>query len=197
MTSASSVNNGLSSVSEEQLEAKVGEFLREHSEVEMILPVVIGLTITSRFQLRGAQALLVNLLVASVTRQVLTQLKKPVEVPVTASEPPKPETVPSTTADLGGYAIVHSIPGRVRLKIPQLALDPLFAKRIVNALNEDEYVVNARVNQAAACLVINYEAGDLSDWELGLRLLNVINAAEAEPTPTATSGKKKKGKSSL
>lgn len=194
MTSASSVN-GLNSVSEDRLEAHVGEFLREHSEVETILPVVIGLAITSRFQLRGAQALLVNLLVASVTRQVLTQLKKPVTVPVSASEPTPPEPVPSPTEDLGGYAIIHSIPGRVRLRIPELATDPLFAKRLVNVLNQDEYVVSARVNRAVACLIINYEAGDLSDWELGLRLLNLIHVAETEPTPATPSGKKKKGKS--
>ena len=180
MTSASSVDNGLSSVSEEPLEAQIGEFLREHGEVETILPVVVGLVITSRFQLRGAQALLVNLLVASVTRQVLTQLKKPIEVSLPDSTAATAEPTPSTTADLGGYTIVHSIPGRVRLKIPQLATDSLLAKRIVNALTEDEYVINARVNQAAACLVINYEAGDLSDWELGLRLLNLVQTAENE-----------------
>ena len=68
--------NDLNNVSPEDAASQVGSFLREHGEVETILPVVIGLFVTSRFQLRGANALLVNLLVASVVRQVFTQLKE-------------------------------------------------------------------------------------------------------------------------
>lgn len=72
-TSPVSVNQ----TSETTSELKISEFLREHGEIEMILPVVLGLMITSRFQLRGAQALLMNLLVASIIRQILMKLKNP------------------------------------------------------------------------------------------------------------------------
>ena len=56
-------------------------FLRDHNEVEMILPVIIGVLVTSRFQLRGTNALLVNLAVASVSRQIFTNLKNITPLP--------------------------------------------------------------------------------------------------------------------
>lgn len=81
--------------------------------------------------------------------------------------------------------MIHSIPGRVRLKIPQELLrgakkNSAFAKRLLQVLNDDEYVISARINPTASCLVINYQAGQLADWELGLRLMNLIKAAETE-----------------
>jgi hypothetical protein len=58
--------------------------------------------------------------------------------------------------------------------------DSEFAKRLLQVLNDDEYVISARINYAASCLVINYQAGQLADWELGLRLMNLIKTAETE-----------------
>lgn len=188
MTSAI-YTNAANMTPEAATEATIAEFLREHGEIEMILPVVLGLMITSRFQLRGAQALLANLLVGSIVRQVLLKLKYPEadegNYPGMSATAPKesnqhPETISTATGTWGGYEIIHSIPGRVRLKIPQLANNGGLAKRLLKTLNEDEYVTGARVNLAALCLVINYEAKDLADWELGLRLINLINAAQAE-----------------
>jgi hypothetical protein len=163
-------------------EAKVSEFLTEHGEIEVILPVVLGLIITSRFQLRGAQALLANLLVGSLVRQILLKLKNPEPDPQASPAVSTPQATQATTStqNWGDYEIIHSIPGRVRMKIPQLAADAGFAKRLVKILNDDDYVINARVNIAAISLVINYDAKELADWELGLRLMNLIKAAETE-----------------
>ncbi|MFP3345269.1 hypothetical protein R0J87_22575, partial [Halomonas sp. SIMBA_159] len=82
------------------------------------------LFVTSRFQLRGANALLVNLLVASVVRQVFTQLKEqaPQLVAETEAIPQKEETTDGEV-NLQGYAIAHAVLGRVRLRMPQLAID--------------------------------------------------------------------------
>lgn len=55
---------------------QIATFLKEHEEVEMIIPVMFGLFVTSQFQLRGAKALLVNLGVATVFRQLFKELKK-------------------------------------------------------------------------------------------------------------------------
>ncbi|HHP7230848.1 MAG TPA: metal ABC transporter ATPase, partial [Xenococcaceae cyanobacterium] len=63
-TNSTSYLNNLAS---EDATAQVGAFLREHGEIETILPVAIGVLVTSQFKLRGANALLVNLLVASLT----------------------------------------------------------------------------------------------------------------------------------
>lgn len=162
-------------------EAKISEFLGEHGEIEMILPVVLGLAITSRFQLRGAQALLANLLVASVTRQILFKLKHPEAEVTESADATAPTPAPAPADDWGGeYQVVHSIPGRVRLKIPQLGVDPAFAKRLLKILNDDEHVITARINPSAMSLVIHYEPGELSDWQLGLQLMNLIKEAQTK-----------------
>jgi hypothetical protein len=181
MTATTSTNN-LSALSTEKATGQIGAFLKEHGEIEMILPVIIGVFVTSRFQLRGANALLVNLLVASLTRQLFIQLKQ--EPPLAATESNNSsstvvENVESET-NLQGYAIAHALPGRVRLRMPQLAIDADFAHRLQQALNADDYVKQVRINRAAASLAINYNNQGLSDWELGLRLMNIINTVRQE-----------------
>ena len=37
-----------------------------------------------------------------------------------------------------------------------------------------------RVNRAAASIAINYDNQGLSDWELGMRLMNIINNLRQE-----------------
>ncbi len=182
-TNSATPGVGTDQTSEATTDLKISQFLAEHGEIEMILPVVLGLMITSRFQLRGAQALLVNILVASITRQILFKLKNPEAdlLAPTQQFSGKPNTSPTW----GGYEVIHSIPGRVRLKIPQNSMKGIkkgseFAKRLLQVLNDDEYVISARINYAASCLVINYQAGQLADWELGLRLMNLIKTAETE-----------------
>jgi hypothetical protein len=49
-----------------------------------------------------------------------------------------------------------------------------------SALNADEYVSKVRVNRAAASIAINYKNQGLSEWELGLRLMNIINSVQQE-----------------
>ncbi len=182
-TNSATPGVGTDQTSEATTDLKISQFLAEHGEIEMILPVVLGLMITSRFQLRGAQALLVNILVASITRQILFKLKNPEAdlLAPTQQFSGKPNISPTW----GGYEVIHSIPGRVRLKIPQNSMKGIkksseFAKRLLQVLNDDEYVISARINYAASCLVINYQAGQLADWELGLRLMNLIKTAETE-----------------
>lgn len=181
MTATTSTNN-FSNLSTEELNSQLGSFLEEHGEIEMILPVAIGVFVTSRFQLRGANALLANLLVASLTRQIFIHLKK---------EPAKTlksdrssvgiqDDISTSETNVDGYTIAHAVPGRVRLKIPQLASDADFARRLQQALNADEYVKQVRINQAAASMAINYHNQGLSDWELGLRLMNIINTVRQE-----------------
>ncbi|MGB5592469.1 MAG: HMA2 domain-containing protein [Crocosphaera sp.] len=160
----------------EATEEQLIQFLRDHNEVEMILPVIIGVLVTSRFQLRGTNALLVNLAVASVSRQIFTNLKNITPVAtnsVSSATTTAPETEPNSK-----YSIVHSVPGRVRIKIPQIAEDKDFSARLQRLLDEDDHVTHVRINRAAASVVIGYDPQGLSDLELGLRLLSIMNNAE-------------------
>ncbi len=184
------ITSNLSNLSPEDATTQIGAFLKEHEELEMILPVVIGVFITTQFKLRGANALLVNLLVASLARQLFIQLKKEQPSTVTQSNNSSSigeEMVPSET-NLEGYTIAHAVPGRVRLKMPQLAIDADFARRLQQALNADEHVNHVRINPAAASIAINYNNRGLSDWELGMGLMNIINTVSQEhevPQPTS------------
>ncbi len=64
--------------------------------------------------------------------------------------------------------------------MPQLAIDGDFAHRLQQALNADEYVNHVRVNRPAASIAINYDNQGLSDWELGMRLMGIINTVRQE-----------------
>lgn len=163
----------------EDVTVQLGSFLKEHGEIEAILPVAIGVLVTSQFKLRGANALLVNLLVASLARQIFTQLK---QEPFAIEDHPPSAAVDEREAatNLQGYAIAHAIPGRVRLQMPQLAIDANFAHRLQQALNGDEHVTHVRINRAAASIAINYNNQGLTDWELGLRLMTIINTVQQE-----------------
>jgi hypothetical protein len=166
-----------SSATSENQQIQLAEFLREHNEVEMILPVLCGLFITSRFQLRGANALLVNLAVASISRQIFQQLKSPaISPPKTAEKTPdygNQEIIP-------GCRIVHSLPGRIRLRIDRLSEDAAFAKRLDHLLAAETIVLSHRLNRAAASVAITYEAAGLSELDLGFRLLNLLDLANSD-----------------
>ena len=181
MTATTATNN-LSNLSPEDATSQISAFLKEHGEIEMILPVAIGVLVTSQFKLRGANALLVNLLVASLGRQIFTKLKQEQPQAVTTSNHTSSteEERGVTETNLQGYAIAHAVPGRVRLRMPQLAIDKDFAHRLQQALKADEYVKQVRINRAAASIAINYDNQGLSDWDLGIRLMNIINTVRQE-----------------
>lgn len=167
-------SNFVDSIPIQNTETRIADFLQEHGEIEAILPVVVGIMVTSRFQLKGAQALLANLIIASVFRQILAHLKKQSHFVTAEAETPTTSVDNDSDAD---YTIVHSIPGRIRLRISRLATDAEFAQRLEQILSEEEQIVNIRINRAAASITINYMARGMGDWELGMRLMNLIDSA--------------------
>jgi hypothetical protein len=161
----------------EQSDVNVSEFLKEHQEIEMIVPVMVGLFVTSRFQFRGANALLVNLGVASLFRQIFRQLK---ETPSSTTQS-VPLSRPHDSSLLGeGVKILHSVPDRLRLRIDQVAVDADFAQRLEKLLLEEQCVTGVRINPTVASVVINYDSGELSELDLGLKLISIINSARQE-----------------
>ena len=190
MTTTTATNN-FSNLDLEETTDQIGSFLKEHGEVEMILPVALGVFITSQFKLRGSNALLVNLLVASLARQVFSQLKSesPQSITDGSNSVVTGEDTEQSETDLQGYEIVHAIPGRVRLRMPLLAIDADFARRLQQALEVDNHVKQVRINRAAISITINYDNQGLSDWELGMRLMNIVNTVRQEyqvPQPGAS-----------
>ncbi|MEM7062571.1 MAG: HMA2 domain-containing protein [Cyanobacteria bacterium P01_B01_bin.77] len=166
---------------------QLGKLLDEYSEVAVILPVLAGLLVTSRLQLRGANALIVNLTIAAISRQIMHQLKheataSPAEANGAAPVSAKSAEVKSTEDD---YKVLHSVPGRLRLQIPQLREDQHFSKRLETSLLNDSIVSKVRLNRAAASVVIQYRDSSLSELDLGLRLLKVLDQAKQTETVAA------------
>jgi hypothetical protein len=164
--------------------AQLGKFLSEYSEVAVILPVLAGLFVTSRLRLRGANALIVNLTIAAIARQLVNQLKQEAAVSLPETNGLVRGEVPSkseTPAD-EDYKIIHSVPGRIRLRVPKLQEDQLFAKRLEKLLLADPFVCGVRLNRSAASVVIQYIDGGLTELELGLRLLQALDQAQQPPT---------------
>ena len=181
MTTTSS--DFVSAIPIQTTETRIADFLQEHGEIEAILPVVIGIVVTSRFQLRGTQALLANLIIASVMRQILTHLKKQSHFVTNEAENITDSVENNQDSE---YTIVHSMPGRIRLRIGRLATDADFTQRLEQLLSQEEQIANIRINRAAASITINYNAQGVSDWELGMRLMNLIETA-LNPEPPENS----------
>lgn len=69
------------------------------------------------------------------------------------------------------YSIAHAIPGRVRFRVPRIAQDPEYVKRLKALLKADERVTSERVNSAAASVVITYKSGTTRNAEIRKRSL--------------------------
>ncbi|MFH7242836.1 MAG: HMA2 domain-containing protein [Spirulina sp.] len=161
--------------------SQLGRWLEEYNEIATILPVVTGLLVTTQLRLRGGTALLVNIAIAAATRQVILQLKKQGH---SASEAPTLSVVanpaPPEASPEEDYTIVHSVPGRIRLRVARLRHDALFAKRLEKLLLSQDLVRSVRINRAASSIAIGYDSGSLSDLELGMQLLQILEQAEQE-----------------
>ncbi len=169
-----------------EIAPRLGSWLEEYGEISAILPVLVGLFVTSRFQLRGAQALLVNLAIAALTRQAVVQLKKQAHTPSTTTISQNGAVAASGSAvnhPAEDYTIVHSTPGRLRLRISRLLSDIPYTKRLEKLLVAEERVIKVRFNRAAASLVIQYDPIGVTELELGMRLLQILEQAEQDFAP--------------
>ena len=179
MTTSSTIEAQLASASDNT--SQLEHWLEEYSEIVTILPVLTGLLVTTRLQLRGGNALLANIAIAAITRQVIVQLKKQVSHPI--SPPAKADAAtaveaPAVASNGEDYTIVHSVPGRIRLQIPRLQSDALYTKRLEKLLLIEDNVLGVRINRPASSLVIHYNSANLTELDLGMRLLNLLERAE-------------------
>ncbi len=83
----------------------------------------------------------------------------------------------------GPYSIVHSIPGRVRLRVPRLARDDRYAYRLQVLLEAEPNVTRVRIKPTASSLVVNYKTGQITDEQMHRHLENVIQLAATAIVP--------------
>lgn len=98
-----------------------------------------------------------------------------------------PNSVDDTLSQENLYSIVHAIPGRIRLSIPQLAQDSEYAKKLKALIESDSKVTDVRLNQKAKSLVITYQSNSDSDEQIRAHLISLIeNKSDIVPVQQAT-----------
>jgi hypothetical protein len=160
--------------------SQLGNLLEEYGEIAAILPVLTGLLVTTQLRLRGATALVVNIAIAAVTRQAIVQLKKQADHTSSTPALTAASNGAAGTTEEEDYTIVHSVPGRIRLRIPRLQSEAAFAKRLEKLLLTQDIVLGVRVNRAASSIAIRYDGTNLSELDLGMRLLQILEQAERD-----------------
>jgi hypothetical protein len=75
------------------------------------------------------------------------------------------------------YSVVHTIPGRIRFRIPRLGKDTEYATRLQQAIELYIEGTKVRVNRTAASIVINYQTSLVSDEKVRSQLIQLIQTA--------------------
>ncbi|MBW4572739.1 MAG: hypothetical protein KME31_33630 [Tolypothrix carrinoi HA7290-LM1] len=87
------------------------------------------------------------------------------------------------------YSIVHAIRGRIRFRIPLLAIDSEYANKLKLVIESDRRVTNVRANPEAASIVINYQVGVISDNQMREHLVSLIQTAQDVVVPKQVTAK--------
>ncbi|NEU72894.1 cadmium-translocating P-type ATPase [Hassallia byssoidea VB512170] len=75
------------------------------------------------------------------------------------------------------YSVVHTIPGRLRFRVPRLRCDADYAKRLEVLLTADALVKNVRVKPAAMSVAVTYKSAKVDDAKMRSHLDDLIQAA--------------------
>jgi hypothetical protein len=92
--------------------------------------------------------------------------------------------------------LCHSIPGRIRLRVPALCHRPLLAETTLSWLRKQEGMKSARINYDCACLILEYDPvsaealQDILDYVAGIGLdgLEALLSLPPRPSQTSTAG---------
>lgn len=124
-----------------------------------LIPLLVGLGVTGALRIRGLAAIPVYIIAADLTQWFLTSggTNQPVSTQVHEEIPmPKQEAKLSDISEKVSYKILHQIPGRVRLHIPLIAEDRVYAQRLKELLQSHAQVTDVRVNIPAASVAIAF-----------------------------------------
>ena len=61
------------------------------------------------------------------------------------------------------YRVVHEIVGRIRIRIPRLAVDPAYAAKLQQSVKSINSVTSVRINPLASSIVVQYRASAVSN----------------------------------
>ncbi|MBW4509151.1 MAG: heavy metal translocating P-type ATPase [Scytonematopsis contorta HA4267-MV1] len=66
------------------------------------------------------------------------------------------EAYPLSHAETVYYEVIHWIPGRFRIRIPQLSWDEEYTTQLKYILSRQDFVTESQVNEKASSLIVNY-----------------------------------------
>lgn len=155
--------------------------------IKSIIPLLVGMAITSVMGLKGLMALPVYFIAETTTREAIKQ----VETGLFESSASKDEqTQVEKSNELGtkirpennltaeiSYSIVHAVPGRIRFRLPRISKDADYLKKLTAVLEADQQITGVRVNVDAASIAISYKTSSLSNIDAKAHLVYLIQQA--------------------
>ncbi len=72
------------------------------------------------------------------------------------------EFSPRRQLALTGWEVVYATAGRIRLRVPQLAQDAEYARRLEHLLRSYDFVTGVSVNSRAMSVAVNYQASAIT-----------------------------------
>ncbi|MBE9035147.1 heavy metal translocating P-type ATPase [aff. Roholtiella sp. LEGE 12411] len=103
------------------------------------------------------------------------------------------ETYPLSHAETIHYEVVHWIPGRFRVRIPQLAWDEEYTLQLKYVLSKLDFATEVQINALASSLILSY---DHQPTAIGIatiqeKLFKAIQLASTAEVPTGWTGEEK------
>ncbi|WP_026733229.1 heavy metal translocating P-type ATPase [Fischerella sp. PCC 9605] len=75
------------------------------------------------------------------------------------------------------HSVIHTTPGRIRLRVPRLRHDPNYAQRLQVLLEADALIKSIKLKPAAASVAVTYNPKKVSEFKLRHHLSHLIQAA--------------------
>lgn len=172
-------------------------------------PLLSGYAAVRLLGLSGWASLPVFLLSDIITREVLNQVIPPqpaqaneflqnlVKLLSSTSEHPTnrqqsvqgsqpPALARSTHAGTIASTLKHSLPGRIRYKIPRLIKDVDYARKLTHLLERDRSITAINLNPDSGSLTVYYPAEQVEETAMQSYLADLIQMAPTVSLPTAT-----------
>ncbi|MGV0027834.1 HMA2 domain-containing protein [Phormidesmis priestleyi] len=75
------------------------------------------------------------------------------------------------------YGVVHQTKGRIRLRVPQLSQDPVYATRLEQFIKSYSFVTEVSLNSEARSLAVCYQSNQISSREIQEQIAIALHQA--------------------
>lgn len=156
-----------------------------------VIPLLVGIAITRRFNLHGWRAIVTYILAAGATRQLIEALEaetgqENLESRVAATpaygngrnDSDRASGPPILTLPVAGetYQVIHTTPGRLRVRVPGVK-NTQYAQHLQRHLHSDDHFQLVRVNVNAFSVTIKYDTKEFTEIVIRSHLGKLITQA--------------------